>query len=147
MQQLRSKLESKGVVVETIEGGEPVDVMKHLGERNGLQTVVWRAGCWGQRGVQAILDGAFQWVSAHLAVDAVGGKFWQLMVAENAVQAACGPASKVKVFADQEDVSLEYCDQEDADTDCTLTIDGKPVRHIRLDCRIGLVDQDRPVSL
>jgi len=119
-------------------------VMRHLGERNGLHAVVWRAGCWGERGVRAVLAGAFQWVSAHLAVDAVGGKFWQLMMAENAVQAACGPLSKVKVFADQEDISLEYCDRADADTDCTLTIDGRPVRHIRLDCRVGLVDADRP---
>lgn len=48
--------------------------MNHLGKRNGYGTVVWRAGCWGDRGVRAILAGAFQWVSAHLAVDATGGK-------------------------------------------------------------------------
>jgi len=143
IQSLRAELEERGVVVETIEGGEPIDVMRHIGERSGLQTVVWRAGCWGERGVKSILAGAFQWVSAHLAVDAVGGKFWQLMVAENAVQNACGPVSKVKIFADQEDISLEYCDQEDADTDCTLTIDGRPIRHVRLDCRVGLVDETR----
>lgn len=91
-QELRRVLEEEyNVIVETIEGGEPIDVMTHLGERNGMHSCVWRAGCWGQRGVQAILAGAFQWVSAHLAVDAVGGRFWQLMIAENAVQAACGP--------------------------------------------------------
>jgi pyrimidine deaminase RibD-like protein len=144
MQSLKRRLEEKGVVVEGIEGGEPIDVMRHLGKRNGLHTVVWRAGCWGDRGVKSILAGAFQWMSAHLAVDATGGRFWQLMVAENAIQAACGPERKVKVFADQEDISLEYCDAPDADTDCSMKIDGKPVRHIRLDCRVALVDPNRP---
>jgi pyrimidine deaminase RibD-like protein len=142
--ELRRKFEEKGVVLESLEGGEPIDIMNHLGKRNGYHSVVWRAGCWGERGVRAILAGAFQWVAAHLAVDAVGGKFWQLMLAENAVQAACGPRSRVKVFADQEDISLEYCDQADEDTDCVLTIDGRPVRHVRLDCRIALVDENRP---
>lgn len=97
--ELKRKLTSLGAVVETLKGGEPIDVMKHLGDRNGYHSVVWRAGCWGNRGVEAILAGAFQWVSAHLAVDAKGGKFWQLMLAERAVQAACGPESRVKVFA------------------------------------------------
>lgn len=101
-QLLKNKLIDRGVIVETLEGSEPVDVMKHLGKRSGLRTVVWRAGCWGKRGSQSILDGAFQMVSAHLAVDAVGGRFWQLMLAENAVQNACGPRNKVKLFADQE---------------------------------------------
>lgn len=144
MQTLKRRLEEKGVIVETIEGGEPVDVMRHLGKRNGLQIVVWRAGCWGNRGVRSILDGAFQWVSAHLAVDATGGRFWQLMLAENAVQAACGPERRVKVFADQEDISLEYCDAPDVDADCSMKVDGRPVRHIRLDCRVALVDESRP---
>jgi hypothetical protein len=143
-QAIRRKLEEYGVVVETIEGGEPIDVMKYLGERNGMHSVVWRAGCLGERGVRAILAGAFQWVSAHLAVDAVGGRFWQLMIAENAVQAACGPESKIKVFADQEDISMEYCDEPEMDSDCVLTIDGRPVRHVRLDCRVALVDENRP---
>lgn len=137
---LRRQLESKGVLIETIEGGEPIHVMQHLGERHGHQSVVWRAGCWGERGVKAITEGAFQWVSAHLTVHASGGQFWQLMIAENAVQAACGPRSKVKIFADQEDMSLEYCDG----TDCTQTMDGRPVRHVRLDCRVALVDENRP---
>jgi hypothetical protein len=83
-------------------------------------------------------------VSAHLAVDAHGGKFWQLMLAERAVQGACGPESRVKVFAAQEDISLEYCDEPEADGDCTLTVEGKPVRHVRLDCRVALVDPERP---
>jgi hypothetical protein len=133
-----------GTVVETLKGGDPIDVMNFLGKRSGYNSVVWRAGCWGERGVEAILKGAFQWVSAHLAVDAVGGKFWQLMLAERAVQAACGPERKVKVFAEQEDISLEYCDQEDADKDCVLTVDGRPVRHVRLDCRVALIDETRP---
>jgi hypothetical protein len=142
--ELKRKLASLGTVVETLSGGEPIDVMNHLGQRNGYASVVWRAGCWGNRGVQSILDGAFQWVSAHLAVDAKGGKFWQLMLAERAVQGACGPQSQVKVFAEQEDISLEYCDEPAADSDCTLTVDGRPVRHVRLDCRVALVDSERP---
>ena len=141
---LKQHLVNLGAVVETLNGGEPIDVMNHLGRRNGYTSVVWRAGCWGSRGVQSILAGAFQWVSAHLAVDAKGGKFWQLMLAERAVQGACGPESKVKVFAEQEDISLEYCDEPEADSDCTLTVDGKPVRHVRLDCRVALVDEERP---
>lgn len=141
---IKQKLQSFGVVVETLNGKDPLDVMKHLGKRNGYGSVVWRAGCWGQRGVQSILDGAFQSVSAHLAVDANGGPFWQQMLAERAVQGACGPESRVKVFCSDEDVSLEFCDSLDADGDCVLTKDGKPVRHVRLDCRVALVDKDRP---
>jgi len=145
LQELKKKLQDRGVVVETLpHGGDPIDVMNFLGKRNGYESVVWRAGCWGGRGVDSILAGAFQWVSAHLAVDAVGGKFWQLMLAERAVQAACGPERKVKVFSEQEDISLEYCDQEDADNDCVLTVDGRPVRHVRLDCRVALHDEERP---
>lgn len=143
-QNLKRKLTKQGVIVETIRGGEPVDVMRHLGKRNGYESVVWRAGCWGERGVRSILADAFQWVSAHLAVDAVGGKFWQLMLAEQAVRAACGPERLVKIFADQEDISMEYCDDVEADSDCVLTVDGRPIRHVRLDCRVALVDKDRP---
>jgi len=142
--ELKQKLANMGALVETLNGGEPIDVMNHLGKRNGYKSVVWRAGCWGGRGVRSILAGAFQWVSAHLAVDAHGGKFWQLMLAEHAVQGACGPESRVKVFAAQEDISLEYCDNPEADGDCTMTVDGKPVRHVRLDCRVALVDPERP---
>lgn len=54
-QKLKQNLENAGVVVETIEGGDPIHVMKHLGKRNGCRSVFWRAGCWGNRGVQAIL--------------------------------------------------------------------------------------------
>lgn len=143
IQGLKSKLESFGVVVEMIEGGDPIDVMKHIGERNGYSTVVWRAGCWGTHGSTAVLEGAFQWISAHLAVDATGGKFWQLLLAENAIQGACGQPSKVKIFADQENLSLEYCDTPDADSDCTLLMDGRPVRHVRVDCRVALFDPER----
>jgi len=141
---IKQKLQSFGVVVETLNGKDPIHVMEHLGKRNGYGSVVWRAGCWGQRGVQSILDGAFQSVSAHLAVDANGGRFWQQMLAERAVQGACGPESRVKVFCTDDDVSLEYCDSPNADGDCVLTKDGRPVRHVRLDCRVALVDKDRP---
>lgn len=142
--ELKQKVMKLGAKVETLIGGEPIDVMKFLGKRSGYNSVVWRAGCWSNRGVKSIIDGAFQWVSAHLAVDAKGGKFWQLMLAERAVQGACGPESKVKVFTNPEDISLEYCDNPDADSDCSLTIDGRPVRHVRLDCRVALVDPERP---
>lgn len=140
----KQKLQSYGVIVETLNGRDPIDVMKHLGKRNGYGSVVWRAGCWGTRGVQSIIDGAFQCVSAHLAVDAKGGKFWQQMLAERAVQGACGPESRVKVFANDDDVSLEFCDSNDDDKDCVLLKDGKPIRHVRLDCRVALYDKDRP---
>lgn len=139
----KQKLQSFGVVVETLNGRDPIDVMKHLGKRNGYGSVVWRAGCWGQRGVQSIIDGGFQCVSAHLAVDAKGGKFWQQMLAERAIQGACGPESHVKVFSRDEDISLEFCDSNDADRDCVLTKEGKPIRHVRLDCRVALYDKDR----
>jgi hypothetical protein len=144
IQEIKSRLEEYGVVVEMIEGGEPIDVMKHIGERNNYSTVVWRAGCWGTRGSTAVLEGAFQWISAHLAVDATGGKFWQLMLAENAIQGACGKPSKVKIFADQENLSLEYCDGPDVDSDCSLLMDGRAVRHVRVDCRVALFDNLRP---
>ncbi len=107
-QEIKQKLQAMGVQVETLGGGEPIDVMKHLGKRHGYKTVVWRAGCWGDRGVKAVLAGAFQWVSAHLAVDAIGGRFWQLMLAERAVQAACGPERKVKIFADQDGTTCVF---------------------------------------
>ena len=60
--ELKQKLISLGAKVETLNGGEPIDVMNHLGRRSGYSSVVWRAGCWGNRGVQAIMKGAFQWV-------------------------------------------------------------------------------------
>ena len=133
------------MIVETLGGGEPVDVMNHLGKRNGYTSVVWRAGCWGNRGVRSILDGAFQRVSAHLAVDATGGKFWQLMLAERAIQGACGPESKVKVVAaSDDDISMEYCDEPEADSDCVMAVDGRPVRHVRLDCKVLLIDPNEP---
>jgi len=141
-QKLKSKLTNMGVKVEVIKGREPIDVMKHLGTRNGYKSVVWRAGCWGQRGVDAIIAGAFQWVSAHVAVDAAGGKFWQLMLAERAIQAACGPESRVKILAEQEDISLEYCDESD-DEDCVLSVNGTPIRHVRLDCRVVVMHPSR----
>jgi len=69
------------------------------------------------------------------------------MLAERAIQAACGPESKVKIFADQEDFSLEYCDNESADQDCTLMLNGNPIRHVRVDCRVFLLDENRPREL
>lgn len=93
----------------------------------------------GNRGVDAIMKGAFQRVSAHIAVDAIGGKFWQLMLAERALQSACGPERSIKVFAEQDDINLEYCDREDATADCSLLFDGRPVRHVRLDARVAVV--------
>ena len=140
-QELRQSLTDLGVKVEVLKGRDPIDVMKHLGKRSGYSSVVWRAGCWGNRGVDAILAGAFQRVSAHLAVDATGGKFWQLMLAERALQSACGPEREIKVFAEQDDINLEYCDREDADKDCALLFDGRPVRHVRLDARVAVIDE------
>jgi pyrimidine deaminase RibD-like protein len=84
--EMRRKLEALGVIVESIEGGDPIDVVNYLGEQYGMHSVVWRAGCWGERGVRIVMSGAFQWVSAHLTVQSEGSKFWQLMKAENAVQ-------------------------------------------------------------
>jgi hypothetical protein len=61
-QSIKDRLSHMGVKVEVLNGGEPIDVMNHLGKRNGYKTVVWRAGCWGSRGVNSIQSGAFQWV-------------------------------------------------------------------------------------
>lgn len=116
--------------------------------------------------MEAILAGAFQRISAHLAVDAIGRKFWQLMLAERALQvgrdfnffsphaqpnltsltpaaekSACGPERQIKVFAEQDDINLEYCDREGADKDCALLFDGRPVRHVRLDARVAVIDE------
>jgi len=145
-QDLKLRLMDMGVKVEVLKGVDPIDVMNHLGKRSGFKSVVWRAGCWGQRGVDSIIDGAFQWVSAHIAVDATGGKFWQLMLAEGAVQGACGNERKVKILAEQEDISLEYCDEDNEDEDCVMSVDGKPIRHVRLDCRVLVVDPNRPTE-
>ena len=35
---------------------------------------------------------------------------------------------------------MEYCDREDADKDCNLVFDGMPVRHVRLDARVAVID-------
>lgn len=32
-------------------------------------------------------------------------------------KSACGPEREIKVFAEQDDINLEYCDREDADKD------------------------------
>ncbi|KAL7491012.1 hypothetical protein ACHAWT_000500 [Skeletonema menzelii] len=138
---LKQRLIKLGAKVEVLKGSKPIDVMNHLGKRSGYHSVVWRAGCWGGRGVEAIQDGAFQRVSAHLAVDAIGGKFWQLMLAERALQSACGAEREIKVFAEADDINLEYCDREDADKDCNLLFDGRPVRHVRLDARVAVIDE------
>jgi len=143
MQDLKVKFSELGVELETVRGGLPIDIMNHLGTRSGYKSVVWRAGCWGERGVDAILKGAFQWVSAHLAVDSNGGKFWQLMLSERCVQAACGSERNVKIFAENEGISLEYCDDVAAETGCNFMVDGRPIRHVRLDCRVALVDESK----
>ncbi len=36
---------------------------------------------------------------------------------------------------------MEYCDREDADKDCNLLFDGRPVRHVRLDARVAVIDE------
>ncbi len=44
-QDLRQRLVKLGVKVEVIKGGgNPIDVMEHLGRRSGYNSVVWRAG-------------------------------------------------------------------------------------------------------
>ena len=44
-QDLKQRLVKLGVKVEIIKGGgNPVDVMEHLGKRSGYNSVVWRAG-------------------------------------------------------------------------------------------------------
>ena len=43
--ELRQRLVKLGVKVEVIKGGgNPIDVMEHLGKRSGYSSVVWRAG-------------------------------------------------------------------------------------------------------
>ena len=64
-----------------------------------------------------------------------------LTVAERALQSACGPEREIKVFAEQDDINLEYCDREDADKDCALQFEGRPVRHVRLDARVAVIDE------
>lgn len=139
--EVRRKLEAKGVIIDSIEGKEPIDVMKHLGSMHGVHSVIWRAGCWGERGVRMILAGAFQRLSAHVTVPATGGQFWQMMVAENAVQSACGPRTKVKVFSSEKNMNLEHCDK--GDEDCVHMQNGHPIRYVRLDCRVSLMDDER----
>ena len=135
----RKHLESLGCTVSTVPGSRPRDVMEHLGEE-GKKLVVWRAGCWGERGVQSIEAGAFQSISAHIAVGGEGGIFWQTIVAEQCVQGACGARSRIEVKSNG-DISLEYCDEGSDDEGCVVTREGHRVRHVRLDCDIKLVDE------
>lgn len=109
-QDLKQRLMKLGVKVEVLKGSQPIDVMKHLGKRSGFNSVVWRAGCWGNRGVEAILAGAFQRVSAHLAVDAIGGKFWQLILAERALQVRSIIDININLhMCSQANVLSQYC--------------------------------------
>ncbi|GMH99660.1 hypothetical protein TrVE_jg333 [Triparma verrucosa] len=140
--EIRNRLEEMGTTVETLSGGRPRDVMQYLGDKNSYELVVWRAGCWGERGVESIEAGAFQSISAHIAVDGKGGKFWQTIVAEQCVQGACGARSKIEVKSDG-DISLEYCDDNEEDEGCIVTREGHHVRHVRLDCDIRLADDVR----
>ena len=57
------------------------------------------------------------------------------------VQSACGREREIKVFAEQDDINLEYCDREGADKDCNLLFDGRPVRHVRLDAMVAVIDE------
>ena len=57
------------------------------------------------------------------------------------LKSACGPEREIKVFAEQDDINLEYCDMEGADKDCNLLFDGRPVRHVRLDARVAVIDE------
>ena len=125
--------------MDIVGGSRPRDVMEFLGDE-GKNLVVWRAGCWGEKGVESIETGAFQSISAHIAVDGVGGKFWQTIVAEQCVQGACGARSKIEVKSNG-DISLEYCDEEDDDSDCVVSRSGHRIRHVRLDCDIKLLDE------
>jgi len=139
---IRRKLEEMGTVVESLPGSRPRDVMQYLGDKNNYELVVWRAGCWGERGVESIEAGAFQSISAHIAVGGSGGKFWQTIVAEQCVQGACGARSKIEVKSDG-DISLEYCDDNEEDEGCIVTREGHHVRHVRLDCDIRLTGDMR----
>ncbi len=138
---IRERLENDfNCKVEVLPGGRPIDVMQYLGDTSSYKMVIWRAGCWGEKGVQSIEAGAFQSISAHLAVDANGGRFWQTIVAERCVQGACGARSKIELRS-EDDVALEFCDSgtggDEDDEDCEVA--GK-VRHVRLDADILLID-------
>jgi hypothetical protein len=37
---------------------------------------------------------------------------------------------------------MEYCDQG-VDDDCIHMLNGQPVRQVRLDCRVALIDDER----
>ena len=65
------------------------------------------------------------------------------MLVELAAQAAGSPESSVLVMAKQKDISLEYCDENDADEECVLSVDRRAIRHVRLDCRAVLVNPER----
>ena len=135
-QAVRRELESRGCTVESIKGTRPNDVMKHLGEVHKYRMVVWRAGCWGDRGIESIEDGAFQRIEAHIAVEAQGGPFWQSIVAESCVQGACG--NKVELRTSAEKMSIDYCDDLDDDSSCLVSRSGHQVRHVRIGCDILL---------
>ena len=59
------------------------------------------------------------------------------------MKSACGPEREIKVFAEQDDINLEYCDREGADEDCNLLFEDRPVRHVRLDARVAVIDEIR----
>ena len=121
---LRAQFKKLGVKIEFVDGGDPIDVMRHLGTQ--FKSVVWRAGFWGEKGAKAIYGGAFQVVSAHVAV-ATADCLHELDRAKNTVQAACGKPSSVQILADEEDMSLQH-------ELGTAHVDGRPVRHVRVDC-------------
>ena len=98
------------------------------------EVVVWRAACWGQRGVDAVLSGAFPYIIAHMAVSAEGGIFWQTILAENALQAALGQRNKV-ICESSKDVDLQFCG-EDTAGECSIDS-----RHCVLEADITIVDK------
>ena len=142
----KSHLVDAGVGVETLTASDPIDVMTYLGEKNGYRLAVWRAGCWRDRSVASIEAGAFQSIAAHMAVGASGGKFWQTLTAEKAVQAACGSTQSRIEIRSEGVVSLEFCNEEDEDESCMVTTKdpatGEAVRQVRIACDINLVNGD-----
>lgn len=112
---LQLYFEDMGVRVDTMDEGEPVDVLKHLGETSGHQFVVWRAS-----DETSLSPDTFQVVCAHMAVRVTGGTFWQTGTVENAVEGAC--KSPVEVLGKLEQIG---------DIDQTGLL-----RHVRLNCRV-----------
>jgi len=128
-------INNRGVKVEVLStgGNLPIDIMTHLGKFSSHEVVVWRAACWGQRGVDAVLSGAFTYITAHMQVAADGGIFWQTILAENALQAALGQRNKI-VCESAKDVELQFCGEWM--DDCPLD-----TKHVVLEADVTVVDR------